>query len=149
MCIYIIKCFSFGIGPSSEYSGLIAFGVDWFDFFAVQGTLRSLLQHTVQKHQFFDSIYMCVCVSVDMYVYIIYTLGIYVCMFLDFLFSFIFLFFSPSAHYLHYFNNKTSLDNWQCKSPSLVFLLQGSIDCSWSFTFVGKFQNQLVNFYRE
>ena len=37
--------FSFSISPSSEYSGLISFRVDWFDFLAIQGTLRSLLQH--------------------------------------------------------------------------------------------------------
>ena len=36
--------FSFSIGPSNEYSGLIAFRVDWFDLLAVQGTLKSLLQ---------------------------------------------------------------------------------------------------------
>ena len=45
-----IKCpkywsFSFNISPSSEYSGLISFRVDWFDLFAIQGTLKSLLQH--------------------------------------------------------------------------------------------------------
>ena len=41
------KCwsFSFSISPSSEYSGLIFFRVDWFDLLAVQGTLSSLLQH--------------------------------------------------------------------------------------------------------
>ena len=33
------------IGPSTEYSGLISFRVDWFDLLAVQGTLKSLLQH--------------------------------------------------------------------------------------------------------
>ena len=37
--------FSFSIGLSNEYSGLISFRVDWFDFLAVQGTLKSLLQH--------------------------------------------------------------------------------------------------------
>ena len=37
--------FSFSISPSSEYSGLISFRVDWFDLLAVQGTLKSLLQH--------------------------------------------------------------------------------------------------------
>ena len=35
--------FSFSISPSSEYSGLISFSVDWFDLLAVQGTLKSLL----------------------------------------------------------------------------------------------------------
>ena len=37
--------FSFNISPSNEYSGLISFRVDWFDLLAVQGTLKSLLQH--------------------------------------------------------------------------------------------------------
>ena len=37
--------FSFSISPSSEYSGLISFRMNWFDLFAVQRTLRSLLQH--------------------------------------------------------------------------------------------------------
>ena len=37
--------FSFSISPSNEYSGLISLRIDWFDLFAVQGTLKSLLQH--------------------------------------------------------------------------------------------------------
>ena len=37
--------FSFNISPSNEYSGLISFRIDWFDPLAVQGTLKSLLQH--------------------------------------------------------------------------------------------------------
>ena len=37
--------FSFSIGPSNEYSGLISFRMDWVDLLAVQGTLKSLLQH--------------------------------------------------------------------------------------------------------
>ena len=37
--------FSFKISPSNEYSGLISFRIDWFDLLAVQGTLKSLLQH--------------------------------------------------------------------------------------------------------
>ena len=37
--------FSFSISPSNEYSGLIFFRIDWFDLLAVQGTLKSLLQH--------------------------------------------------------------------------------------------------------
>ena len=35
----------FRFSPSNEYSGLIFFGIDWFDLLAVQGTLKSLLQH--------------------------------------------------------------------------------------------------------
>ena len=41
--------FSFNISPSSEYSGLIFFRIDWFDLLAVQGTLKSLLQHHSSK----------------------------------------------------------------------------------------------------
>ena len=41
--------FSFNIGPSNEYSGLISFQMDWFDLLEVQGTLKSLLQHHSSK----------------------------------------------------------------------------------------------------
>ena len=41
--------FSFSISPSNEYSGLISFRMDWFDLLAVQGTLKSLLQHHSSK----------------------------------------------------------------------------------------------------
>ena len=41
--------FSFNISPSSEYSGLISFRIDWLDLLAVQGTLKSLLQHHTSK----------------------------------------------------------------------------------------------------
>ena len=41
--------FSFSISPSNEYSGLISFRMDWLDLFAVQGTLKSLLQHHTSK----------------------------------------------------------------------------------------------------
>ena len=40
---------SFSISPSNEYSGLISFRMDWLDLFAVQGTLKSLLQHHSSK----------------------------------------------------------------------------------------------------
>ena len=42
-------CFSFNISSSNEYSGLISFRMDWLDFLAVQGTLKSLLQHHSSK----------------------------------------------------------------------------------------------------
>ena len=50
--------FSFSISPSNEYSGLISFRIDWFDLPAVQGTLKSLLQHhnskaSILRHSFF------------------------------------------------------------------------------------------------
>ena len=43
--------FSFNISPSSEYSGLISFRMDWLDFLAVQGTLKSLFQHYIFKRE--------------------------------------------------------------------------------------------------
>ena len=46
-------CFSFSISPSNEYSGLISFRIDWFDLLAVQGTLKSLLQHHSLKASIF------------------------------------------------------------------------------------------------
>ena len=41
--------FNFSISPSNEYSGLISFRIDWFNIHAVQGTLKSLLQHHSSK----------------------------------------------------------------------------------------------------
>ena len=45
--------FSFTISPSNEYSGLISFRMDWVDLLAVQGTLKSLLQHHSSKASIF------------------------------------------------------------------------------------------------
>ena len=45
--------FSFSISPSSEYSGLISFMMDWLDLLAVQGTLKSLLQQQSSKASIF------------------------------------------------------------------------------------------------
>ena len=47
--------FSFNISPSNEYSGLISFRIDWFDFLAVQGTLKGLLQ----QHDLKASVHWC------------------------------------------------------------------------------------------
>ena len=47
--------FSFSISPSNEYLGLVSFRMDWLDLLAGQGTLKSLLNTTVQKHQFFGT----------------------------------------------------------------------------------------------
>ena len=47
--------FSFSCSPSNEYSGLISFRMDWLDLLAVQGTLKSPLQHHSSKHQFFGA----------------------------------------------------------------------------------------------
>ena len=49
LCIRWPKYWSFSISPSSEYSRLISFRIDWLDLLAVQGTLKSLLQHHNSK----------------------------------------------------------------------------------------------------
>ena len=49
LCIRWTKYWSFSISPSDEYSGLISFRMDWLDLLAVQGTLKSLLQHHSSK----------------------------------------------------------------------------------------------------
>ena len=45
LCIRWPEYWSFSISPANEYSGLISFKMDWFDLLAVQGTVKSLLQH--------------------------------------------------------------------------------------------------------
>ena len=48
--------FSFSISPSNDYSGLISFRIEWFDLFAIQGTLKSLLHNleaSIQRHSAF------------------------------------------------------------------------------------------------
>ena len=47
--------FGFSISPSTEYSGLMSFRMDWLDLLAVQGTLKFFSNTTVQKHQFFGA----------------------------------------------------------------------------------------------
>ena len=47
--------FSFSLSLSNEYSGLIAFRMDWLDLLAVKGLLRVFSNTTVQKHQFFST----------------------------------------------------------------------------------------------
>ena len=47
------RSFSFSISPSNEYPGLVSFGMDWLDLLAVQGTLKSLLQHHSSKASIF------------------------------------------------------------------------------------------------
>ena len=50
--------FKFSISPSNDYSRLIYFRIDWFDFLAVQGILKSLLQHAAQKNFLSESMNM-------------------------------------------------------------------------------------------
>ena len=50
LCIRWPKYWSFSLSPSNEYSGLISFRLGWFYLLALQGTLKSLLQHQIQKN---------------------------------------------------------------------------------------------------
>ena len=58
LCIRWPKCwsFSFSISPSNEHPGLISFRMDWLDLLAVQGTLKSLLQHHSSKASIYTHI---------------------------------------------------------------------------------------------
>ena len=53
LCITWPNYWSFSISPSNEYSGMMSFEIDWFDLFAVQGTLKKLLQHHSSKASIF------------------------------------------------------------------------------------------------
>ena len=55
--------FSISISPSNEHSGLISFKIDWFHLLAVQGTLRSLLQHHSSKASLSSAKHNCVLVG--------------------------------------------------------------------------------------
>ena len=54
LCMRWPKYWSFSISPSNEYPGLISFRMDWVDLLAVQGTLKSLLQHHSSKASMFQ-----------------------------------------------------------------------------------------------
>ena len=54
LCIRWPKYWSFSISPSNEYSGLVSFRINWFDLLAVQGSLKSLLQHHSSKVSIFQ-----------------------------------------------------------------------------------------------
>ena len=53
LCIRWPKHWSFSNSPSNEYSGLIYFRIDWFDLLALQGTLKSVIQHHSSKVSIF------------------------------------------------------------------------------------------------
>ena len=55
LCIRWPKYWSFTISPFNEHSGLIFFRMDWLDLLAVQGTLKSLLQHHISKASIFGA----------------------------------------------------------------------------------------------
>ena len=58
LCIRCPKYQSFSFSPSNEYSGFISSRIDWFDLLAVQGTLKSLLQHHSSKGSILQCLFM-------------------------------------------------------------------------------------------
>ena len=97
--------FSFSFSPSNEYSGLISFRMDWLDLLAVQGTLKSLLQHHSSK----ASIIRCRplrCINIALY------------KFYSFSFSFIFL--NSVWPYKKSILHKYPLRDQRVKTPALV-----------------------------
>ena len=73
-----LKYWSFSFSASKEYSGLISFRIDWFDFLSVQGSLKSLLQHhsskasTLQHSAFFMIQLSHPSIHTYIYIYIIF-----------------------------------------------------------------------------
>ena len=66
--------FSFSISPPSEYSGFISFSIDWFDLLAVQGILKSLLQHHSWKALILQCLTFFMVQLSHMYIYALYYL---------------------------------------------------------------------------
>ena len=70
--------FSFNISPSNEYPGLISFRMDWLDLLAVQGTLKSLLQHHSSKASILlHSAFFILRLPHHKYFFVIYSLSIF------------------------------------------------------------------------
>ena len=82
--------FSFSISPSNEYSRLISFRVDWFDLLAVQGTLKSLLQHHNLKASILQYLAFFMVQLSQLYVTIGETIALTVCTFVGKLMSLLF-----------------------------------------------------------
>ena len=64
--------FSFSIIPSKEHPGLISFRIDWLDLLAVQGTLRSLLQHHSSKASVF-TYYKIHSLNIQLHIFLVFT----------------------------------------------------------------------------
>ena len=74
--------FSFIISPSNEYLGLISFRIDWLDFLAVQGTLKSLPQHLSSK----ASVLQCSAFFITFYILVIFLISLFALIQTDILF---------------------------------------------------------------
>ena len=76
----------FSISPSSEYSGLVSLRIDWFDLLAVQGTLKSLLQHHNLKASvlIYIYIYIYIYINIHIYTYICIHTYTHICMYFFF-----------------------------------------------------------------
>ena len=106
------KFWSFSISSSNEYSGLISFRIDWFDFLAIQGTLKSLLQHhsvkasILQSSTFFTVQLSHLCVTTGRA--IAWTLWIFASKVVSLLFKSLL---TTSSHFLVILNNQSSMEH--------------------------------------
>ena len=127
--------FSFSISPSNEYSGLISFRIDWFDLSAVQGTLKSLLQHHSSKASIlWCSTFFMVQLS---HVYMITgkTIALTICIFVSKVMSLLFNMLSSSVIVFLPRSNRL-LISW-LQSPSAVILEPKKIKSVIVSTIVG------------
>ena len=116
--------FSFSISPFSEYSGWISFRSDWFDILAVQGTLKSLLQHHSSK----VSILWCSAFFIVQLSHTYMTTGKTIALtrrtFIDKVMSLLFNMLSRSPYYVPTWRNTTHLSNLNPKITCLPCLPQ-------------------------
>uniref|UniRef100_A0AC11EMU5 Uncharacterized protein n=1 Tax=Ovis aries TaxID=9940 RepID=A0AC11EMU5_SHEEP len=83
--------FSFSISPSSEYSGLISFRIDWFDLLVVQGTLKSLLQyHSLKASILWHSLFFSMVQLSHLYMTTGKTVALTICIFVSKVMSLLF-----------------------------------------------------------
>ena len=136
---------SFSTSPSNEYSGLISFRIDWFDLFAVQETLKSLLQHHSSKASLLQASAFSVVQLSHLYMTtgktIALTIGIFVGKVMSLLFNMLSKFviaFLPSSKHL--------LMSW-LQSPSTVILELKKIKSVTSFTFPPSTSHEVMRQY--
>jgi len=111
---------SFSISPSNEYSGLISFRMDWFDLLAVQGTLKSLLQHHSSKASFLQHSAFFIVQLTHPYLITGKTIALTIQTFVS---KVMFLLFNMLSRFVIAFlpRSKGLLISWQ-QSPSIVIL---------------------------
>ena len=114
------KYWSFSISPSNEYSGLVSFRMDWLDLLAVQGTLKSLLQHHSSKACIFQCSAFCMIQLSHPYMATGKTIALTICTFVGKVMS---LLFNTLSRFVIAFlpKSKCLLISW-LRSPATVIL---------------------------